>query len=70
MTPSIVIQRGFRGPARSGNGGDTCGLVAGLLDADTAEVTLRLPPPLDTPLRVARADDAVRVLAHDVRDGS
>lgn len=65
MTPSIVIQRRFRGPAGSGNGGYTCGLVAGLLDADTVEVTLRLPPPLDTPLRVERADNAARVLAGD-----
>jgi hypothetical protein len=64
MTQSIVIERRFRGPAGSGNGGYTCGLVAGLLDADTVEVTLRLPPPLDTPLRVERADDSVLV-----RDG-
>jgi hypothetical protein len=60
MTPSIVIGRRFRGPAGSGNGGSTCGLVAGLLNADTVEVTLRLPPPLDAPLRVERADDSVR----------
>ncbi len=66
MTESIVIERRFRGPAGSGNGGYTCGLVAGLLEADTAEVTLRLPPPLDTPLRVERLDDAVRVLDGDV----
>jgi hypothetical protein len=70
MTPSIVIGRRFRGPAGSGNGGSTCGLVAGLLNADTVEVTLRLPPPLDVPLRVERADDSVRVLDGDVRDGT
>ena len=38
---------------------EAAGLVAGLLDADTAEVTLRLPPPLDTPLRVERLARAV-----------
>ena len=65
MAESIVIERRFRGPAGSGNGGYTCGLVAGLLDADTVEVTLRLPPPLDTPLRVERSDDALRVLDGD-----
>lgn len=65
MTPSIVIERRFRGPAGSGNGGYTCGLIAGLLDADTVEVTLRLPPPLDTPLRVERSDDELRVLDGD-----
>ena len=58
----IVIGRRFRGPARSGNGGYTSGLVAGLLDADAVEVTLRLPPPLDTPLRVEQGGEAVRVL--------
>lgn len=47
----IVIDRRYRGPANSGNGGYTCGLVAGLVDGD-AEVTLRVPPPLETPLRV------------------
>ena len=62
----IVIGRRFRGPARSGNGGYTSGLVAGLLDADAVEVTLRLPPPLDTPLRVERDGETVRVLDGDV----
>jgi hypothetical protein len=62
---SLVIERRFRGPAGSGNGGYTCGLVAGLLDADTVEVTLRLPPPLDTPLRIERTDDSVLVLDGD-----
>jgi hypothetical protein len=65
MTDSIVIERRFRGPAGSGNGGYTCGLIAGLLDADTVEVTLRLPPPLETPLRVERGDDGLRVLDGD-----
>ena len=65
MTESIVIERRFRGPAGSGNGGYTSGLVAGLLDADTVEVTLRLPPPLETPLRVERADGSVRLLDGD-----
>ena len=59
---TIVIERRFRGPAGSGNGGYTCGLVAPFVGADTVEVTLRLPPPLDTPLRVERDGDGVRVL--------
>jgi hypothetical protein len=45
----VVIARRFRGPAESGNGGYSCGAFAGGRDA---EVTLRLPPPLETPLRV------------------
>ena len=55
-----MIDRHFRGPTASGNGGYTCGLVASFVDG-SVEVTLRLPPPLDTPLRVEREDDAVRV---------
>src|SRR5215218_4317713 len=47
----IVIDRRFRGPDQSGNGGYTCGLVAGAMDGPAA-VTLRLPPPLEVPLRV------------------
>ncbi|HEY3542877.1 MAG TPA: ASCH domain-containing protein, partial [Gaiellaceae bacterium] len=48
----LVIAARYRGPARSGNGGYTCGLVAGLLGGSDVEVTLRAPPPLDRPLRI------------------
>jgi hypothetical protein len=58
----LVIGHRFRGPAASGNGGYTCGLVAELVPAEAVEVTLRLPPPLDTPLSVERDGDLVRVL--------
>lgn len=47
----VVIDPRFSGPPGSGNGGYTCGLVAGLLGAPAADVTLRLPPPLGRPLR-------------------
>jgi hypothetical protein len=60
VAEQIVIDRHFRGPTESGNGGYTCGLVAQFVDGP-AEVTLRVPPPLDRPLRVERADGAVRV---------
>jgi hypothetical protein len=46
----IVVQERFNGPPNSGNGGYTCGLVAAAYGAN--EVTLRTPPPLDTPLDV------------------
>jgi hypothetical protein len=36
--------------------------VAALVDAPVASVSLRLPPPLDTPMEVRRDGDAVRVL--------
>lgn len=47
----VVIDPRYNGPPGSANGGYTCGVVAGLLNADAAEVTLRLPPPLGRPLR-------------------
>jgi hypothetical protein len=56
----VTIARRFRGPDESGNGGYSCGAFAGGRDG---EVTLRLPPPLETPLQVAdgvvRAGDEV-----------
>jgi hypothetical protein len=64
MTGQIVIERRFRGPTESGNGGYTCGLVARFVDGP-AEVTLRVPPPLDRPLDVVRDGEAVRVLDGD-----
>jgi hypothetical protein len=59
----FVIDRRFRGPEDSGNGGYTCGMVAGFVDGD-AEVTLRNPPPLGRMLDVRLLRDGV-----DVYDG-
>ena len=65
MSDPIVIGRRFCGPPDSGNGGYACGLIAARVDGP-AEVTLRLPPPLETPLAVAPVDAAsVRVLDGD-----
>jgi hypothetical protein len=47
----LLIERRFRGPPDSGNGGYSCGLL-GTLMGGPSEVTLRLPPLLDTPLIV------------------
>jgi hypothetical protein len=53
MRATITIQHRFRGPARSGNGGYTCGLLAGAVPgAEAVEVTLRVPPPLERALSV------------------
>ena len=68
---TIVIEQRFRGPPHSGNGGYVCGAFGGLLTDGNhalasnraAEVTLRAPVPLDTPLEVRR-DDA-RLTIHD-----
>jgi hypothetical protein len=51
----MKIDRRFRGPDASGNGGYSCGLFARLVDGD-AEVTLRTPPPLEAELRVDGLD--------------
>lgn len=59
----IQIASRFCGPETSGNGGYTCGVVAELLGG-AAEVTLRAPPPLDTPLQAAIADGQAK-LTHD-----
>ena len=57
VTPSAVvtIARRFVGPPSSGNGGYTAGLLAEHVHTapdQPVTVTLRRPPPLETPLRV------------------
>ena len=59
----IVIERRFRGPPHSGNGGYSCGRLAAFVDG-SAEVTLRRPPPLDTDMRVV-AEDGGTVALYD-----
>lgn len=58
---SIVIDRRFRGPPHSGNGGYSCGRLAAFVDG-AAEVTLRKPPPLDTEMQVVAEDDGAVAL--------
>ena len=60
---TLVVPRRFRGPATSGNGGWTSGALAALLGTSApVRVRLSAPPPLDTPLDVAR-DDAGDLVA-------
>ena len=52
---TVTIPRRFRGPEQSANGGYCAGLVAAAVQAEpdaVVEVTLRAPPPLDTPLQL------------------
>lgn len=58
MTASriLVIDRRFRGPPTSANGGYTCGMLAAAA-AQPVELRLIRPPPLDVPLEIA-ADPA------------
>lgn len=60
---SITIARRYRGPRTSGNGGYSAGLLARTIAAPAVEVTLRLPPPLETPLEVRDAGERT-VLLH------
>lgn len=53
----------YNGPPESANGGYTCGLLAAFLGGE-AEVTLRVPPPLERDLDVVRANGRV-----ELRDG-
>lgn len=53
----VIIEKRYRGPEGSGNGGYVAGLLAGHVASDTVTVTLRRPPPLDVELRVATDDD-------------
>lgn len=63
VSDEVVIERRFRGPPDSANGGYTCGLLAGFVEPDrVVEVTLRAPPPLDRPLRVEADGGGARLL--------
>ena len=55
----VTFPHRYRGPLMSANGGYACGRLAGFVDAEEVEVTLRLPPPLDRALAVERDGDAV-----------
>lgn len=65
----LIVPARFCGPPRSGNGGWTAGALAALDEADcpdrrddawpAIEVSLRQPPPLDTPMQVLADEDGV-----------
>jgi hypothetical protein len=59
---NITIAHRFRGPETSANGGYAAGLLASHLDGP-AEVTLRLPPPLERELTLEADDSGVLLLA-------
>ena len=61
--PDLLVPSRYCGPPRSGNGGWSAGALAELLAASgqvapdaAVTVTLRMPPPLDTPLPVGLED--------------
>jgi hypothetical protein len=58
---SLSISARFCGPPRSGNGGYVCGLVAKHL-AGSAGVRLKVPPPLETTLRIEASGGVAQLL--------
>lgn len=62
IVETFSIDRRFRGPAQSGNGGYVCGRIARHVPG-TATVRLAIPPPLDTPLQVDVTEGGVRLLS-------
>ena len=59
---NIRIERRFRGPPDSGNGGYVAGLVAAALGGSSCTVTLNSPPPLDRDLTL-KSDNAIATLS-------
>lgn len=57
----VAVGRRFNGPTTSANGGCACGVAAGFIDGP-AEVALRAPVPLDTPLDVEDTEEGGVVL--------
>ena len=62
-TNALTIPSRFNGPAGIGNGGYVCGRIAAYIDG-RATVTLRRPPPLDTPMEVERDDEGSVSVRH------
>lgn len=61
-----MIERRFRGPPDSAQGGYACGVLAERIEGPCATVSLRLPPPLERPLDVSRGDEGtMRLLDGD-----
>lgn len=61
---SVRIERRFRGPPTTGNGGYVAGLVAAALGGTNCTVTLKSPPPLDRDLTLT-TDDAIATLSEN-----
>jgi hypothetical protein len=68
-THAVTIAHRYNGPPHSGQGGYSAGMVAAFLE-QPAQISLRRPVPLDTPLRI-EGDGDVRLLDGDevIADG-
>jgi hypothetical protein len=61
VAETLSVARRFNGPLESGQGGYSSAVLAELVEGP-AEVTLRNPIPLDTPLEVRRENGTARML--------
>lgn len=61
---SVRIERRFRGPPTTGNGGYVAGLVAASLGGTNCTVTLKSPPPIDRDLTL-KTEDAIATLSEN-----
>ena len=62
---TIRIERRFRGPPETGNGGYVAGLVAAALGGSECTVTLKSPPPIDEDLTLTTEDSSASLLWDD-----
>jgi acyl-coenzyme A thioesterase PaaI-like protein len=62
---SVRIERRFRGPPTTANGGYVAGLVAAALGGSNCTVTLKSPPPLDRDLTLETRDSIATLAADD-----
>ena len=62
---TIRIERRFRGPPETGNGGYVAGLVATALGGSSCTVTLKSPPPIDQELRLETDDRSASLFRGD-----
>jgi len=65
MVETITIDRRFNGPPDSGNGGYVGGKLAAAMEANYVSVSLRMPPPLDQELVVARDEGGLQLHLDD-----
>lgn len=64
LPAQITIPAQFNGPPTTGNGGYCAGKIGALIDGP-AMVSLRSPPPLDTPLEIRHIDERLEAWHDD-----
>ena len=65
LMSKVRIERRFRGPPETGNGGYVAGLVAAALGGSSCTVTLKSPPPIDRELTLETDDTSASLFRDD-----